>query len=243
MDFVVVGLGVGALAILLGLTSREAGPRWWPLCRDQPLSPSERARRLAIGRAGRAGGLVLCLAGSAIVVVTIIGLGLSLSDQAGAILVMATISATVLGGVAWATLYVARYHPRPLPRAPGRRPARESEPDEAPPTLAGPIDASLSRPGATGWADRLDIARAESEADSETSEPAALATDPAAAPPADNEGLPAEDEIETAGDVGVATAEPDEAAASEAPAAEPAVNGDGRPRPSGYAISSKNQIV
>ena len=228
MDFVVVGLGVGALAILLGLTSREAGPRWWPLGRDQPLVPAEQARRLAIGRAGRAGGLVLCLAGGAIVVVTIIALGLSLSDQAGAILVMATISVTVLAGVAWAALYVARYHPRPLPRTPGRRAAPEPWPDEASPSLPGTIDAEFDRGGV--WPGVSDAAADELEAPV------------AAEPPAEAEPVISELDI-TDGDGSGVPAEPSPEATSDQPTMAPTENDEVTPRPPGFAISGKNQPI
>lgn len=241
MDFVVVGLGVGALAILLGLTSREAGSRWWPLRRDQPVSATERARRLAIGRAGRAGGLVLCLAGGAIVVATIIALGLSLSDQAGAILVMATISAAVLGGVAWASLYVARYHPRPLPRAPSRRPAPESWPDDASPALAGTMEAGPAREGG-GLAPVGELSAADGEPD-EPAASASLGIEPAAEPLADDAGRPPGAAISASADAADGATEPGAAAESEPPATEPEGNGDGPRQTPGYAISSKNQLV
>lgn len=241
MDFVVVGLGVGALAILLGLTSREAGPRWWPLGRDQSHAPAERARRLAIGRAGRAGGLVLCLAGVAIVVATIIAIGLSLSDQAGAILVMATISLAVLGGVAWATLYVARYHPRPLPRTPGRRAAPAVWPGDAPPAVAGTTEAALSGTVSGAW---LDPSSAEGEAESEPGEPAApLGDEPVVESPADEEGASSEADVAASSDADGAPVEPDSDAARAPAAVEPVVDDDERPQSSGYAISSKNQLV
>jgi hypothetical protein len=225
VDFVVVGLGVGALAILLGLTSREAGPRRWPLRRDQPLAPAEQARRLAIGRAGRAGGLVLCLAGGAIVVATIIALGLNLSDQAGAILVMVTISVTVFAGVAWGALYVARYHPRPLPRTPGRRVA-PSWTDEAS-SLPGTIDTAIDQRGI--WPNASDAGASEPEAPV------------AAEPPAEAEPVSSEADVPDGDESGVA-AEPSPVT-SEQPTVEPAVNGEALPRPQGFAISGKNQSI
>lgn len=226
MDFVVVGLGVGALAILLGLMSREAGSRWWPLRRDQPLAPAEQARRLAIGRAGRAGGLVLCLAGGAIIIATLIALGLNLSDQAGAILVMATISVTVFAGVAWAALYVARYHPRPLPRPPGRRAASPSWTDEASSSLPGTSDVAVNPltalPGASGAGDRE------------------LEAPVAAEPPDDAERVISEADVAD-GDGSSVPAEPSPEATTDQPTIEPAVNGEAPPQPSGLAISGKNQ--
>ena len=234
MDFVVVGLGVGALAILLGLTSREAGPRWWPLRRDQPLAPAEQARRLAIGRAGRAGGLVLCLAGGAIVVATIIALGLNFSDQAGAILVMATISVTVFAGVAWGALYVARYHPRPLPRTPGRRTAPESRPDEVSSPLPGATDATVTPQ--TIWPGAASAAADELEGPVTAEPPADAVPVIAEADIADGDGpgVPAEPSPVTTGDQ--PTIEPVEPL-------KPVVNGEAPPQPPGFAISGKNQPI
>lgn len=117
----VVGLGVGALAILLGLTMREVVARRWLARPDQPVPARQLVRRLAIARACRAGGLVISLAGGAIAAVTLLALSLGVSDRTGAILVMAVISAALLGGVGWGTAYAHRYHPRPLPRTPSRR--------------------------------------------------------------------------------------------------------------------------
>lgn len=141
MDFVVVGLGVGALALLLGLSIRELGSRWWSIRPDEPLSTPDQARRLAIGRVSRAGGGVLSLAGGLILIATVAAIALGLPDRTGAIVVMAVVTIAVLGTVAWGAVYARRYHPR------GSRPrrslaAREPLPDQRP-SLAGTIDAAF----------------------------------------------------------------------------------------------------
>jgi hypothetical protein len=143
VDFVVVGLGVGALAILLGLTIRELGARWWSLQPDVPLSSPEQARRLAIGRVSRAGGSVLSLAGGLILLATVAAIALGLPDRTGAIVVMAVVAVAVLGSVVWGAVYARRYHPRSARRARLPRPAAEPLPDQ-PPSLAGTIDAAFA---------------------------------------------------------------------------------------------------
>ncbi|MDQ3780000.1 MAG: hypothetical protein M3354_05585 [Chloroflexota bacterium] len=148
MDFVVVGLGVGAFVVLLGLTIRGAGPRRGALRADPPVSPAEVGRRLAIGRACRAGGLVACIAGTGILLVTVTALLLSLSDRAGAVVVMVAVSAAVLGGVGWAILYAQRYHPRPRSGAAWRwQGGTAAGHDAVPAALGETIDAGVARVG------------------------------------------------------------------------------------------------
>jgi hypothetical protein len=143
VDFVVVGLGVGALAILLGLTIREVGSRWWSIQPDAPLSSPEQARRLAIGRAGRSGGTVLSLAGTFILIATIAAIALNLPDRTGAIVVMAVVTIAVLGTVVWGAVYARRSHPRSAHRTRRPRPAAEPLPVQRP-SLAGTIDAAFA---------------------------------------------------------------------------------------------------
>lgn len=143
MDFVVVGLGVGALAVLLGLTIRELGSRWWSLAPGVPLSSPDQVRRLAIGRVSRAGGSVLSLAGVLILIATIVAIGLGLPDRTGAIVVMAVVTVAVLGTVAWGAIYAFRHHPPAARPARRPRPPAEAIPDQ-PPSLAGTIDATFA---------------------------------------------------------------------------------------------------
>jgi len=148
VDFVVVGLGVGAFVVLLGLTIRGAGSRWRPRRADPLLPGAEVGRRLAIGRACRAGGLVSCIAGTGILLVTVTALLLSLSDRAGAVVVMVAVSAAVLGGVGWAILYAHRYHPRPRSGAALRWQRENAGVHQAEPTALGDaIDAGVARLG------------------------------------------------------------------------------------------------
>ena len=121
VDFALVGLGVGALAVLIGLGARVAAPVLWPIRHDRPLAPRALMDRVALIRFALAGGLVLALAGTAVLVMTMIAIVLGLSDRAGAIVVMATITAGVLASTGWGVLYTRRYHPRPLPPSPLRR--------------------------------------------------------------------------------------------------------------------------
>ncbi len=222
-----VGLGVGALAILLGLTMRDAAARWRPVRPDQPLPPARIARRMAIGRAGRAGGLVLCLAGAAIAVVTLIALVLGLSDRVGAILVMVVISVAVLGGIAWGITYTHRYHPRPLPVAPGRRPL-PTPPAETPASLTATIDAAVGQHGPA----------APAEADDPADQPEV--------PPASADA-PADEPADAPDEAGADTDRPlRERNGSEPPAqpgtepdADATTAGEAQPRPLAHATSRK----
>lgn len=196
MDFVVVGLGVGALALLLGLTIRELGSRWWSIRPDEPLSAPDQARRLAIGRVSRAGGVVLGLAGGLILIATVAAIALGLPDRTGAIVVMAVVTVAVLGTVAWGAVYAHRYHPRgSRPRRP--QAGREPLPDQRP-SLAGTIDAAFGD---------ADDARERGEGEDERSDEDALEAPPsgpdlaAAAPqPAHAAGSTGGDESSPEGD-------------------------------------------
>jgi hypothetical protein len=248
VDFVVVGLGVGALAVLLGLIIRDSGGRWWSIRGDRALPPAEADRRLAIGRACRAGGLVLGVAGGVILAVTATALVLGFSDRVGAILVMAAVAATVLGGVAWALLYTHRHHPRPRSRMVSRRHGQGTErPEERPPSLAGTIDAGVALGADTPDVDTTEPGRADEPAiadeapapaplaanpDPSDTDAAAIAEEPPAA--ADNSGgnpAAAGDDVATE-----AAPDPDPAAADDAPSNEP--SDDAAPnRTTAYATS------
>ena len=113
MDFVVVGFGLGALGVLLGLALRDAALWRWRVRPDRQLPATELVRRVAIGRACRAGGRVLAVGGGSACLATLLGLLLRLSDRAGAALVLALLLLVTAGAIAWSALYAHRYHPRP----------------------------------------------------------------------------------------------------------------------------------
>jgi hypothetical protein len=107
VDFVVVGFGLGALAVLLGLGVRDLGPWTRPVPRAGrgDLAWAEIARRVARGRACRAGGLVATLGGTAICAVTFLALVAGLGDTAALWVVVATVALAALALVGWAVLY------------------------------------------------------------------------------------------------------------------------------------------
>ena len=138
MDFVVVGFGLGALGVLLGLLLRDVGP-WWRRARpEQALEASELIRRVAWGRGCRAAGRTLALAGGALCLMPVVALIAGLSDRLGAILVLAVLALATGGVVAWSATYAHRYHPRPLRRHPVGR-ATPSGDELAPAALDPPI--------------------------------------------------------------------------------------------------------
>jgi hypothetical protein len=114
VDFVVVGLGSGALGLLLGLVLHDGGS-WWSRVRgDRTLPPADVVRRLTRGRACRAGGRVLAIAGAGACLATVLALLLRLSDRRGAEVVVAFLLAGIGGALAWGVAYAHRYHSRPV---------------------------------------------------------------------------------------------------------------------------------
>lgn len=104
MDFVVVGLGLGALAVLLGLAARDLGPMVRRVPRDG-LAWAEVAARVRWGRACRAAGLVLALAGAGIALLTGVALLARVSDDTGMWVVLGGILVAALAIGAWALRY------------------------------------------------------------------------------------------------------------------------------------------
>lgn len=133
MDFVVVGFGFGALGVVLGFSLRDLGPWLRRIPRERELSGDESARRVAWGRACRAAGAAIAIAGGAVWLVAVVALLAGTSDRDGLLLVMGALALAVLGLVIWGASYVRRYHPRsprprPTPRA--ARAASASSGDE-----------------------------------------------------------------------------------------------------------------
>jgi hypothetical protein len=242
VDFVVVGFGLGALAVLLGLLLRDIGPRRLRVRPGLVLAASEVVRRVAWGRGCRAAGRTLALAGAALWLVPVVALVAGLSDRIGAILVLAVLVLATGGVGAWAVAYAHRYHPRPVRRRPAGRatPPRGTvapsafdssdagtgaffavglAPAELPPMRAdGDEGGSVDPAEPTGPGDEAAPIAAESDppdADSTTAEDAA---DAAQATP--NETSPLGGALgEPSGAETVAT--PEAAASEESPAGEP----------------------
>jgi hypothetical protein len=132
VDFVVVGLGLGALGILLGVTLLGWVAGRWE--RDgRVAAPDEAAYYLAVAVNRQGAGQALVFAGGAILLATIGALAGSLDDQTGAFLVATTATVALLSLLIWAWLHRVRI-PAPFRH---RRPAPTSYAGEAPrPALA-----------------------------------------------------------------------------------------------------------
>ncbi len=128
MDFVVVGFGLGALGLLLGLLLREAGAWWWRVRTNLERPAAEVVQRIAYSRACRAGGRMLTIGGAAACGMTLLALLAGLSDRAGASVVVGSLTVIGFAIGAWAIAYAHRYHPRPArPRPRRAQPIAHSE--------------------------------------------------------------------------------------------------------------------
>ena len=102
MDFVVVGLGIGAFAVLLGLAIRDLGPFFRRIPVDGSLTWAEVGQRIAWGRRCRAAGLVVALAGAVLCLATGISLLSRVSDSTGMWIVLAVLVIALVIIAAWA---------------------------------------------------------------------------------------------------------------------------------------------
>jgi hypothetical protein len=118
VDFVVVGFGVGALGVLLGVLLRG-----WraPRCEraaaraaDPAVAAYERANAAECLAAGQA----FLAAGGAVVLATVGGLAGGMDDRSGAVLVATTATVAALGIILWGYLHRSRH---PMPARPRRR--------------------------------------------------------------------------------------------------------------------------
>ena len=120
MDFVVIGLGLSALALLTGLTLLcMVAPRWFRKSRAVQPADAAFARALA-GERHALGQGFLCV-GAVLLLTTLGGISAGLADKAGAYLVAAMTTVAALGLYGWSMLY-RRQHPVPQRRraAPAR---------------------------------------------------------------------------------------------------------------------------
>jgi hypothetical protein len=118
VDFVVVGFGLGALGILLGVVLRGwlAGrcERAAARAADPAVAAYERANAAECRGAGQA----FLAAGGAVILATVGGLAGALDDRSGALLVTTTATVAALGIIFWGYLYRSRH---PLPPRPRRQ--------------------------------------------------------------------------------------------------------------------------
>ncbi|MBA3336897.1 MAG: hypothetical protein H0T49_04990 [Chloroflexia bacterium] len=108
MDFVVVGLGLGALAVLVGLALRDFGPRFRRFPLHPRVSRSQVRDAISWGRACRAGGLVLALAGGGLSLLTLVALFSRASDRSGGLIVACSGVVALCGIAAWAYVFRRR---------------------------------------------------------------------------------------------------------------------------------------
>lgn len=123
MDFVVVGFGIGAVLVLLGLAARDIGPRLRHIDRLRAVPSDLLGRRVAWGRVCRTGGRLLALAGTSLCLLTVGAVVGRLSDRRGSMLVLGGLVVVTIAMVAWSMVYAGRYHPRPVRRPAPARPA------------------------------------------------------------------------------------------------------------------------
>ena len=125
MDFVVVGLGLGALGVLCGLLMLGVLAIRHDRAASRAISPEEATRNFAIAAERREIGRAVLAAGAAVIVATTAALAVSLDDRTGAFLVASTVTVAATGLLYWATLYRRRH---PLPSRPRARSRRDASP-------------------------------------------------------------------------------------------------------------------
>jgi hypothetical protein len=135
VDFVVVGFGLGALGVLLGVVMLG-----WLAPRSQRAaarasSPDDAARCRAIAAEHRGTGQAILYAGGAMLLVTVAGLVGSLDDRTGAFLVTTTATVAAVG------ILLSGYLQRARNPTPPRRRARSAPAASAPIMMAtAPVD-------------------------------------------------------------------------------------------------------
>jgi hypothetical protein len=150
VDFVVVGFGLGALGVLLGVILRGwlAGrcERAAARADDPAVAAYERANAAECRDAGQA----FLAAGGAVILATVGGLAGALNDRSGALLVTTTATVAALGIIFWGYFYRSRH---PLPPRPRRQSASATM--ASPPGAISELAAGAS-PAALEWATASD---------------------------------------------------------------------------------------
>ena len=141
MDFVVIGLGLSALALLTGLTLLcLVAPRWFR--KAGVAQPGDAAYARAQAGARHALGQGFLCVGAVLLLTTFGGISAGLADKAGAYLIATMTTLAALGLFGWDLLY-RRQHPIPVRRraAPARAKQTAQDPP-AVPSAASPAMAS-----------------------------------------------------------------------------------------------------
>jgi hypothetical protein len=135
VDFVVVGFGLGALGVLLGVVMLGWLASRWQRAAARASSADDAARCRAVAAEHRGTGQSLLYAGGAMLLVTVAGLLGSLDDRTGALLVTTTATVAAVGILLAAYLQRAR---NPVPPRRRTRSAPVATPSLV--TAATPID-------------------------------------------------------------------------------------------------------
>jgi type II secretory pathway pseudopilin PulG len=194
VDFVVVGLGLGAAGILCGVVMLGWLAGRGERAAARAATAADRAYEAAMAAARRETGRALLGAGCAVLIATIAALAGSLDDRTGAYFVTTTVTVAALGLLLWGYLYHSR-HPVPprrrtraaaavAPAATERRSRLPTLTDNGAPVLArnGAHDPAVEPALANGALahvvplDRAPLAETDSDADGEP-EAAAGATE------------------------------------------------------------------
>ena len=123
MDFVVVGLGLGALGVLLGVVMLGWFAPRAQRAAAKAVAPDDAARDLAVAAEQRGTGQAFLYAGAAMLLATTGGLAGALDDRTGALLVATTATVAAIGILLAGYLHRTR---NPVPRR--RRPSPAAEP-------------------------------------------------------------------------------------------------------------------
>jgi hypothetical protein len=150
VDFVVVGFGLGALGVLLGV-----GMLGWLAPRSQRAaarasSPDDAARRQAVAAEHRGTGQAFFYAGGAMLLATVAALVASLDDRTGAFLVTTTATVAAVGILLAGYLQRAR-NPAPPRRRTHSAPAASASIVTNPP----PVDIPLFLADESPWTQEL----------------------------------------------------------------------------------------
>jgi hypothetical protein len=194
VDFVVVGLGLGACAVLAGVILLG-----WSLPRAEGIvaaasDPDAIARGDAAVAATRGAGQVMLSAGGAIFLATAGALAGSLDDRTGAFLVVTTVTVAALGILVWGY--------RNRNRIPWLMPRRGERAVPAPATVASPAILAVPIPEPNGAHEPVGVEVGANGAGHDTLDREATgndADDPFAAgtPASDGGGADAREEVAT----------------------------------------------